>query len=120
MKRQTLSSLLVILCVAVTFSIMACDIQVDRQELLDVLNPKSWVEPFNAVPLNPRPESLSGKTIAVMVDPAYQHGRNIMVEIRDGLEEKLPDAEILWIEEEAQLRKLQVAAIDALAVGAGT
>jgi hypothetical protein len=114
MKRQCILGLLMILCVA------ACNTQTGNRELLTVLNPKSWVEPFNAVPLNPRPDSLSGKTIVVMVDPAYKHGRSIMVEIRDGLEEKLPDAEIVWIEEESQLRTLQVAAIDALAVGAGT
>ena len=120
MQRQPLLGLMVILCVGVTFSIVACDTQSERQELLTVLNPKSWVEPFNAVPLNPRPESLNGKTIVVMVDPAYKHGRGTMVEIRDGLEQKFPDAEILWIEEESQLRKLEVASFDALVVGAGT
>ena len=120
MKRQPRSSLLVLICVGVAFSILACGTQTDNQGLLTVLSPKSWVEPFNAVPLSPRPESLNGKTVVVMVDPAYKHGRETMVEVRDGLEEKFPDANILWIEEDAQLRELKVASVAALAVGAGT
>ncbi|HOP47994.1 MAG TPA: hypothetical protein PK874_10050 [Desulfobacteraceae bacterium] len=89
-------------------------------EKFTVYNPKSWIEPFNAIPINKRLNTLEGKTIVVMVDPAYKHDRQVMVEIRDELIKKYPKSNIQWIEETKPLRRLKVSKIDGLVVGAGT
>ena len=89
-------------------------------EKYTVYNPKSWVKPFNAKPIAKRLDSLEGKTIVVMVDPAYKHDREVMVEIRDGLIKKYPKTNFQWIEETRALRRLKVSKIDGLIVGAGT
>ncbi|MBW1767880.1 MAG: hypothetical protein JRJ65_12655, partial [Deltaproteobacteria bacterium] len=39
---------------------------VTEKEKMKVLNPQSWVAPFEATKLNPRPGSLKGKTIGIV------------------------------------------------------
>ena len=36
------------------------------KEVYKVLNPESWMAPFNAVPLNPRLDQLEGKIIGIV------------------------------------------------------
>ena len=55
------------------------------KEVYRVLNPESWMAPFNAVPLNPRPGSLNGKVIGIV-------GQNHepMLYLKDALKAALP------------------------------
>jgi len=56
------------------------------KEVCKVLNPESWMAPFDAVPLNPRLDSLAGKIIGVV-------GQNHepMLYLKDALKATVPD-----------------------------
>lgn len=55
-------------------------------ERISVLNPQSWVSPFEAVALNPRPNTLTGKTIGIV---GQRH--EPMLYLKDTLLAAMPD-----------------------------
>ena len=56
------------------------------EKVYKVLNPVSWFAPFNAVPLNPRLDSLKGKIIGIV-----GQSHEPMLFLKDALKAALPD-----------------------------
>jgi len=59
---------------------------VTEKEKMKVLNPQSWVAPFEATKLNPRLGSLKGKTIGIV-----GQSHEPMLYLEDALWEALPE-----------------------------
>ncbi|MCX6012078.1 MAG: hypothetical protein NTV30_01420 [Chloroflexi bacterium] len=65
------------------------------KEIYKVLNPESWMAPFNAVPLNPRLNELKGKVIAI-IGQAHEP----MLYLKDAIKEAVPGIKEIFIYKE--------------------